>query len=495
MTRGILRVMPTSNVRRSPLPRLAGPAGFVLLTLAGPEAIGPEGRRVLGVALWMIIWWLGEAVPIAATSLLPLVLFPLLGIATLPATAAPYANELIFLFLAGFLLAAALESWRAHERIALRIVAGAGSSARGLVLALMVATAFISMWISNTATAAMMYPIAIATGALFGDGDEARGLRTALMLGVAYAASIGGMGTLLGTPPNLIFAASARTLLGQPVSFAGFMLVGVPLVLVLLPLCWALLVFVLHRGTVPIGPGVQLLLAERRAALGPIRGGERMTLAIFAATALAWVLRERKDFGRWHVPGLVDLLPGLTDAAIGLTAAVLLLVLDGRAPDGSRRPLLRWSDARAIPWDVLLLFGAGLSLAAALESSGVTRAIAGAMGGLSGAPTPLVLGGLALTVLALSELASNTAVAAMAMPLAVSLAAATGQPPLLLTLVAALAASAGFALPVATPPNAIFYASGQIPIRAMARAGLLLDLLAVVAVVAVAWALYPFVVR
>jgi solute carrier family 13 (sodium-dependent dicarboxylate transporter), member 2/3/5 len=240
---------------------------------------------------------------------------------------------------------------------------------------------------------------------------------------------------------------------------------------------------------------VQLRLADRRAALGPIRGGERMTLAIFAATALAWVLRERKDFGRWHVPGLVDLLPGLTDAAIGLTAAVLLLVLDGRAPDGSRRPLLRWSDARAIPWDVLLLFGAGLSLAAALESSGVTRAIAGAMGGLSGAPTPLVLGGLALTVLALSELASNTAVAAMAMPLAVSLAAATGQPPLLLTLVAALAASAGFALPVATPPNAIFYASGQIPIRAMARAGLLLDLLAVVAVVAVAWALYPFVVR
>lgn len=250
----------------------AGPAAGLLLALIAPSDLPPGAAAVLGVAGWMAVWWLTEPVPLAATSLLPIVLFPLLGVRSAKDAAAPYANELVFLFLAGFLLAAALEKWNAHSRIAYAIVAGIGGGARRVVFGVMIATAFVSMWISNTATAAMMYPIALAVGALFGAGRGADGTRTALMLGVAYAASIGGMATLLGTPPNLIFAGAAKELADRPVSFAEFLLIGFPIAAVLLPLTWALLVFLLFRGRVDLGADARRILGERRAALGPLHG-------------------------------------------------------------------------------------------------------------------------------------------------------------------------------------------------------------------------------
>jgi sodium-dependent dicarboxylate transporter 2/3/5 len=357
----------------------------------------------------------------------------------------------------------------------------------------MTATAFVSMWISNTATAAMMFPIALAVGALFGSGRAADEGRTALMLGVAYSASIGGIGTLIGTPPNLIFAGSARQLAGREVSFAEYLLIGVPIVLILLPLCWLLLVFVLFRRKVDLGPEARGTMAERRASLGSLRGGEARTVAVFLLTVAAWLFRERKDLGGFTIPGLADLAPGLSDASVGLTGALLLFVV----PDGSRPPagrsLLTWREAKEIPWEVLLLFGGGLSLAAAMESSGLARWLGGKMGGLAGYPSIVVYAGLAALVLLLSELASNTAVAAMAMPIAASLAPAVGQPPLALMLVAALAASAGFALPVATPPNAIVFGSRQVSARQMAKAGILLDGIAIAVVVAAVTLLYPLV--
>lgn len=442
----------------------------------------------------MALWWVSEPVPLAATSLLPAALLPALGIATAREAAAPYANELVFLYLGGFFLAAALERWNAHARIAFGLIAAIGFSSRRIVLGVMVATAFISMWISNTATAAMMYPIVLAITPLFGGATrDAHNTRTALLLGMAYAASIGGMGTLLGTPPNLILAGAARELAGQEVSFLSFLAFGAPLVVLLLPLCWALLVFVLFPSHATLDAGASGVLRDRRRALGPLKGGELATMMVFVLTAIAWVARERKEIGDFTIPGLVDVAPRLTDATIGVLGALLLFVIPSRDRDGTPRSLLTWDEARMIPWDVLLLFGGGLSLAAAMESTGLARWLADHLTALGGLPPLALYLGLAVFVLLLSELASNTATATMMMPIIVTLAAAVGQPPLLLMLVAALAASTGFALPVATPPNTIVFGSGQVRVRDMARAGVLLDLVAVVLVVAVVALVYPLV--
>jgi sodium-dependent dicarboxylate transporter 2/3/5 len=303
------------------------------------------------------------------------------------------------------------------------------------------------------------------------------------------------MGTLLGTPPNLIFAGASLEFGGRSVSFVEFLAIGAPIVLVLLPLCWALLVFVLFRARVTLGADAHALIHERRRGLGPLRGGEAWTLAIFAATAAAWLLRERKVLGGVTIPGLVDLAPRLSDASIGLLAAVLLFVVRGAGRDGERRPLLTWNEARRIPWDVLLLFGGGLSLAAAMESTGLSVWLGERMTGLGALPPLAIYLGLAVFVLILSELASNTAIATMVMPIAASLGSAVNQPPLLLMLVAALAASTGFALPIATPPNTIVFGSGQVSVREMARAGILLDAIAVLVVVVVVSLLYPVVLR
>lgn len=472
---------------------LAGPVVLLLAVLLGPGSLALPARLVLGIAGWMAVWWLTEPVPLAATALIPLALFSLLGISSAREAASPYASEIVFLFLAGFLLAAALERWRAHERIAYRMIALMGVTGNRIVLGMIMATGFISMWISNTATAAMMYPIALAVGALFGDNADARRMRIALMLGIAYAASIGGIGTLIGTPPNLILAAAAQQLTGRQIDFVSFMMVGVPIVLVMLPLTWALLVFVLFPNRASLSGTAADTLGRHRAELGPIRGGEQHTLILFALTAVAWVFRERKDLGGIVIPGLTDLAPGITDASIGMVSVVLLFALTGRDRSGGRRPLLQWDEAKRIPWDVLLLFGGGLSLAAAMESTGVTAWIAGSLTGLKGYPTVVLYIGLAVVICGLSELASNTAVATMAMPLAAALAVAVDQPPLAMMMVASLAASTGFALPVATPPNAIVFGSGQLSVRDMLKAGLLLDAIAIIVIVAAVALLYPIV--
>jgi sodium-dependent dicarboxylate transporter 2/3/5 len=464
---------------------VAGPLAYLGFLRIAPTSFGPDQREVVAVGIWMLLWWLTEPVPLAATSLLPVILLPLHGVLSMKDVTAPYANEMILLFLAGFLIAAALERWGAHTRLALTIVERSGHGGRGIVLGFMTATALLSMFISNTATAAMMYPIALAIGQLFGDGRDADRMRTALLLGLAYAASIGGMGTLLGTPPNLILAASARELLGAPLDFTGYLLIGLPCVLVLLPLCWALLVHVLFRGEVRLADTATETIHERHAMLGKVRGGEAAVLAIFGLTALAWILRQPKTIGTLQLPGLETLLPGIGDASIGLAGALLLFAFRARDVDGSSRPLLTWHDAKGIPWDVLLLFGGGLSLATAMETSGVTVWFGENLRGLAGLPPVALYLGVALATVLLSELASNTAVAAMAMPVAAGLASAVDMPPLALMAVAALAASAGFALPIATPPNAIAYGSGRVRSRDMLKAGLILDVVAVLVIVAV----------
>jgi sodium-dependent dicarboxylate transporter 2/3/5 len=479
--------------RWRPVILIAGPALHALLFFAAPASLATEARHVLGIVAWMATWWLFEPVPLLATSLLPLALLPLTGAATMRDAAAPYGNDIVFLFLGGFLLAAALERWNAHQRIAYALVSAVGFTTRRIVFGVMLATALISMWISNTATAAMMYPIALAVGGMFADDTGGAETRTALMLGVAYAASIGGMATLLGTPPNLVLAGASQELLGREVGFVPFMMIGLPIAAILLPLCWAMLVFVLHRGAASPGHGARELLRERRAALGRLRGGEMLTLVVFACTAVAWVMRQPKQFGSLVVPGITSFAPRVSDAAIAIGGAVMLFVLSARDTNGARRPLLVWSEARQIPWDVLFLFGGGLSLAAAMEATGLAAWIGESMTGLAGFPSIVIYTGLAVIVLVLSELASNTAVATMAMPIAATLAVAVDQPPIVLMFVAAFAASTGFALPVATPPNTIVFGSGHVTVRQMARAGVLLDLLGILVIVLLVSLLAPLV--
>ncbi len=465
---------------------------MLLAVALQPAGLPPEGARVLGLALWMAVWWVTEVVPLAATSLLPIAVLPVLGVASTRDAAAPYANELIFLFLAGFLLAAALERWRCHERIAYGIVGRVGSSPPRIILGVMLATAFISMWISNTATTAMMFPIVMAIGGLFDAGEAGGRARIALLLGMAYAATIGGMATLIGTPPNLILAGAARELIGVEIDFGKFMLVGLPITAVLLPVTWLLMVG-LFRVTRAAGRDAGAVVADRARGLGRVRGGERIVFVVFALTALGWFFREPKALGLVTLPGLTQLAPALTDAGVGVLAVILLFTLRGRTPDGAVRPLLTWTEARGIPWDVLLLFGGGLSLAGAMDASGLTGWIAGTLEGLRAFPLPLIFLGLAFVIVGLGEFASNVAMAAVMMPLVVSLAAALGQPPILLMLVAGLTASLGFALPVATPPNAIVFGSGQIPMKQMVRAGLVLDVVAILITVTLLSILAPVI--
>ncbi len=470
--------------RSSPsLPLIAGPVAFVLVRWLAPGGVTPPEAVVLGLAAWMAIWWISECLPLAVTALLPIAVLPGFGATTAREATAPFANEVVFLYLGGFFLAEALQRWRAHERLALAVVLRIGTDSRRLVLGVMVATAFISMWISNTATAAMMYPIALAIGQRFGDSPEARSQQVALLLGVAFAASIGGMATLIGTPPNLIVAGAARELAGVDLDFFSFLKYGLPIAVVLLPACWALLVFGFHRERLVMDATGVAGLRSQMAALGRITSGERRVLGVFVSMALAWFFREPKQLGSLTVAGLTDLVPGLTDAGIAVIGGISLFILTGRAGDGERRPLLRWREAREIPWDVLLLFGGGLSLAAGMESSGLATRIGHWMSDFEGLPLPVVLLGVSLVTVVVSELASNAATASMGMPIAAALASALGQPPLLLMLTIGLSASVGYALPMATPPNAIVFGSGVMTVRQMARAGLVLDFVAIVLVV------------
>lgn len=469
---------------------LAGPSFAAIILALQPGGLSPAGTGVLAVGVWMATWWITECLPLAVTALLPIAVFPLLGVGTVREAASPFANEVVFLYLGGFLLAAALEHWHAHHRIALSVIGAVGTSSRRLVLGVMLATAFVSMWISNTATAAMMYPIALAIGALYGTGEAARSQRVALLLGVAFAASIGGMTTLIGTPPNLILAGAARELAGVDLDFFTFLKYGLPVAAILLPVSWFLLVFVFHRERIELGADGIEVLRDRRAALGRLMGGELRVIGIFVAVALAWFFREPKLIGSVTIFGLTSIVPGLTDAGIAVIGAMVLFLVPGAMRDGGARPLLTWREARDIPWDVLLLFGGGLSLAAAMESSGLAARIGVWMAGLEGLPLPVVLVGLAVATVIISELASNAATASMGMPIAVSLAAALDQPPLLLMMLVGLAASVGFAMPMATPPNAIVFGSGEVRIREMARAGLALDVAGILIVVAVVLAVF-----
>jgi sodium-dependent dicarboxylate transporter 2/3/5 len=460
-----------------------GPILFVaLLLLPAPEGLPAAGWRTAAVGVLMATWWLSEAVPLAVTALLPIVLFPLLGVATTDASTAPYANPVIFLFLGGFLVALALESTGLHRRAALFVLSLAGPTPSRLILGYMVITAVISMWVSNTATTVMMLPMALAILALRTESGTTEGgeggsdvhhnsndhFAPALLLGIAYAATIGGLGTLIGTPPNALFAAYLRESHGIRVGFAEWMVVALPVVVIALPITWWLLTRVLHRlDDTPIAGGAALI-ARERAAQGVMTRGEWFVGAVTTCAALLWMTRPLFD----------HLVAGVSDAGIAIAAAVVLFAV----PVGIRpwRTVIQWHHATRLPWGVLLLFGGGLSLASAIQASGLAEWIGQGLGGVMDWPLPVMLVMLVAVVIVLSEFASNTAITAAFLPIVASVAVVGGGSPVIPALAAAMAASGGFAFPVSTPPNAIVYGTGRITVPQMVRSGALLDLLFVV---------------
>ncbi len=479
----------------SRLPRLlalfGGPVVFVLLFLSVPDSytthegtlanLGLAGSISAGLAGWMAVWWLTEAMPLSVTALLPLVVLPLSGAFAMKTASAPYAHPLIFLFLGGFLLALALERCGLHRRFALVTLRAVGQRPDRIVGGFMLVTALLSMWVSNTATAMMMLPIATSVLLLLRNQESENSLAIALFLGIAYAASIGGMGTLIGTPPNLYLASFAREHLHIEISFVRWLAIGIPFVVLALPLAWWLLTRRLFRLEQKAIPGAAELIEAKYNELGPMSRGERATLVVFLLTALAWVTRPL--LLSINIAG-VSPLEHLTDTGVALIAAVALFVVPG-----SNGPLMDWKTALRIPWGILLLFGGGLSLAMALDSSGLGAYLGSIVGSLGVPPGLAIVVVVTTLVVFLTELTSNTATATTLLPILAGIAPGMGLHPLLLAIPATLAASCAFMMPVATPPNAIVFGTGRVPISQMARAGLWLNIGGIVLITLVVWLL------
>ena len=462
-------------------------AFFGLVVSDAPLGISDAGWGVAALAALMMIWWMTEAIPLAATALAPIVFLPLLGVSSLETVARSYAHPLIFLFLGGFLIAKALVRWKLHERIAFRVVRLGNQGPAGLIASIMAVTAFLSMWISNTATAMVMVPIAQAIIVSLrnkkGASVETGSFAAALMLGIAFSATIGCMATLIGTPPNALLAGYLKTAHGVSIGFADWMLLGIPIVIVLLPTTWLLLTRLVFR----LPSHADMEIAEFVSSIEPAEAGlpvgAKLTAGIVIISGLALVLHP---FAKPFLPGLP-----LSDAGIVVTAALCLMATPAFASDGSK--LLAWEDAKSIRWDVLILFGGGLALASAIETSGLSLAIGSSLSGLKGVPVAVVIFIVMACMVLLGELASNTAMAAVFLPVASAVALGLGSAPLEIILPVGLAASLGFMLPVATPPNAIVYGSGEVTSSQMLRAGAILDVLAVIVVYGLAVTVGPWV--
>ncbi len=470
-------------------------AGLVLcvgiLLLPPPEGLAPEAWRALAVAALMAVWWTTEAIPISATALVPLALFPVLGVAKMSDAAAPYANPLVYLFLGGFLVAAAMQRWDLHRRIALNIAVRTGTGPSRLVAGFMLATAFLSMWISNTATAMMMLPIALSviavvTGEKEGSDAPVRtAFGTSLLLGIAYAASLGGMGTLVGTPPNAFLAGFFETTYGIEIGFAQWMLVAMPAVLVLLPICWFVLTQIVFQSAPSTNPGTgHEILRNARDELGNMSSAEWRIALVFASVAILWMTRPLLS----SLPGL----SGLSDPGIAIAAGLLLFIIPA-GPVSPKRSLLVWDDTRKIPWGVLILFGGGLSLASAISKTGLAAWLGAQLGDASVLHPIIFVLLIVGVVILLTEITSNLATTAAFLPVIAAVADGAGIAPLTLAAPAAMAASCAFMLPVATPPNAIVFGSERLAIHDMMRAGIYMNLLALLAIGATATILVPII--
>ncbi|WP_417318759.1 SLC13 family permease [Emcibacter sp.] len=468
-----------------------GPALFATMMLFAneQEVMEPIAWKTAAVGMWMAAWWATEALPVAVTAFLPLVIFAPLGIAPLKEAASHYANPIIYLYLGGFLMALAVERWNLHRRIALTILSFTGTDGKRLIGGFMLSCALLSMWMTNTSTTMMLLPIALSVVTVIADNlpdlsaRDRKNFQAAMLLGLAYSATIGGLATLVGTPPNALLAAFLSENYGYEISFARWMVVGVPVSILMLPVTWFLLTNFLFPVNIPASENTREHLKKLRKDMGPMSVAEKRVALLFALVILAWLLR-RPLVSFWG-------LDSLSDPGIVMTAAMVLFLL----PSGDKRQpqLMTWHEANRLPWSVLLLFGGGLSLAAAVAGSGLAQWLGQSLAPLGTFGTPvLVLASCALVIF-LTELTSNLATTATLLPVMGAIAVEAGIDPLILCVPITLAASCAFMLPVATPPNAIVFASGFLKISQMARAGSWINLIGTVVLVIVSLFLVPLV--
>ncbi|WP_355662181.1 SLC13 family permease [Halomonas salifodinae] len=457
-----------------------GPAWLlVALIFPAPAGMSDSAWLCAGLGLLMATWWSTEAIPIPATSLLPLLLVPALGIAPMGQVSSSYANPIIYLFLGGFLLGIAMQRWELHRRIALHVLRVVGHQPRRQIAGFMIATGFLSMWVSNTATAIMMLPIGMSVVSLLGQDNDPKELAryaTALLLAIAYSASIGGVATLIGTPPNALLAGYLAESRGIDVGFAQWMVIGLPISVVMMFLAW----WWLGRGGFALKHGDDggQMIRDELTQLGALTPAERRVGIVFLLAALAWVAR----------PLLNDLgLDWLSDTGIAIAAGLLLFLIPSGRGVGER--LLDWDAAKTLPWGILLLFGGGLALAGAISQSGLAEWIAEQLSLFGVLPLLALVGIVVLVIIFLTEVTSNTATAAAFLPLLGALALSLDISPLLITVPAAIAASCAFMMPVATPPNAIVFATGHMKIQSMIRAGFMLNVMSTLVVTLMAYLL------
>jgi sodium-dependent dicarboxylate transporter 2/3/5 len=439
-----------------------------------PDLIAPGAMRVLAVGLWMIAWWITEAVPNPVAALLPLILFPALGTMNMTEAAAPYANPAVFLFMGGFMIAMALEKHRLHERIAINLIRLTGTSGDRIILGFTLSTGLISMWISNTATALMMLPIGLSVIRLLQRKDSAGGtdltkgeknFAVGLMLSIGYAASLGGMATIIGTPPNVVFVGFAKQFYNHDISFFKWMLVGVPVSMLTLFACYWLITRVVFPNNLPSVPGSDELITGKLRELGPMKHTEKLTLLVFSFTSFFWIFQQ----------GLNSLIGHdvFNDTNIAVTGGVMMFLMPTNFRTG--RFLLSWDDTKSLPWGILILFGGGICLAKGMESTGIIKAIGSSIAGQQGVSVWEMVLLLTTASLILTELMSNVALVTIFIPVVFGIADGLGFDPLLLALPVTFAASCAFVFPISTPPNAIVFSSGYIRMKDMMRAGILLD--------------------
>lgn len=459
----------------------------MLLAESAQQTMSVDAWRVAAVGLWMAIWWATEAIPVFVTAFIPIVAFDPLGVATMREATSHYAHPTIYLFLGGFILALAIEKWNLHRRIALALLEKIGTNGRRLVGGFMLVCAALSMWMTNTSTTMMLLPIVLSVIAVIRENvsdisDQDRdNFQIAMLLGLAYAASIGGLATLIGTPPNALLAGFMADTYGIEISFARWMLVGIPITCVMLPLAWILLTRFLFPVNIQTGKAVKAHLHGMRESLGEITRAEKRVGIIFLVVVAGWMLR--RPLTDWLG------LSGVSDAGIVMSAALLLFLF----PSGNQAqtPLLSWPDLSRLPWGVLILFGGGLSLASAVSSSGLALWLGESLAPLNAfGIAALVVASVALVIF-MTELTSNLATTATLLPVVGAIALQAGVPPIMLTVPISIAASCAFMLPVATPPNAIVFSTGSISIPQMARAGLALNILGIVMVSIIALFVAP----
>jgi sodium-dependent dicarboxylate transporter 2/3/5 len=464
-----------------------GVAAFLAVLFSDPPAgLSGPSWTVAGAMILMAIWWATEALPFAATALVPLAILPPLGAADASDLAAGYGNTTLYLILGGFLLALAMERCNLHRRIAYAIVSRAGGHPQGLVLGMMCATGLVSMWAQNTSTTLMMIPVAMSVATIVSpepaaDDVNARNFGRAIVLCVAYAATIGGLGTLVGTATNALVVGFMQQNYGETISFAQWLLFGIPTVLLLMPVAWLVLVKIAFPFTLGSQATARERILEARRALGPMSKAERRVTAVFVVTALCWITGP-----------LLRKLPGMAefnDTTIALLAGLALFALPSGAKEGGT--LIGGSDLRKLPWEVLLLFGGGLALAEAIQGSGLSQFLGQVLGQIGTWPLVALIGAMAALLVFWTEFNSNVATAATFMPILAAIAATSDYPVLQLVAPAAIAASCGFMLPVGTPPNAIVFGTGRLTMQEMIRAGWRVNLAAIAIVTAVSTIVLP----